>query len=152
MNAITAAVAAGCRTFQLFTKNTNQWRAAPLSDEGVEAFKRAFAESGFAEAVAHNSYLANLASPDDDLWKKSIDSVVVEVERCAALGIGDLVMHPGAAMGSDENTAVKRVAKGLDKILARTKGIGVFIDLENTAGQGSCLARSSKPWEASSST
>lgn len=83
-------------TVQLFTKNNNRWNAPPLSDEHAEAFRSALGQTGISSPVAHTSYLINLASPDDALRRKSIDALVVEIERCQWLGITDLVLHPGA--------------------------------------------------------
>ncbi len=88
--AVWAAKNAGCDTVQLFTKSNNQWSAKPLTDEQVRAFQAALSETGILGPVAHNSYLINLASPDDALWTKSIDAMVVELQRAEALGIEDL--------------------------------------------------------------
>ena len=63
-------------------------------------FSVALDETGIVEPVAHTSYLINLGSPDDALWRKSIDAMTVEVERCGLLGIADLVVHPGSHMGA----------------------------------------------------
>ena len=136
--AVRAAHNLGFRCVQVFTKSSNQWKAKPLDDALVAEF-RALAETGVADPVAHNSYLINLASPDDGLWKKSIDAMTVEVERAELLGIADLVAHPGAHVGSGEKTGIRRIARGLNEVHRRTKGFQVRIDLETTAGQGSCL-------------
>jgi len=137
--AVHAAHKVGFGTVQIFTKSNNQWRAAALTDAHVSAFKAALAETGVSEPVAHSSYLINLASPDDALWVKSIAALVVEIERGEALGIGDLVMHPGAHVGQGEDAGLARVAKGLDEAHRRTGGVGLKIALETTAGQGTCL-------------
>jgi deoxyribonuclease-4 len=137
--AVRSAHAFGFETVQLFTKNNNQWNAPPLNDAQVEAFRRALEETGIVDPVAHTSYLINMASPDDALWERSIDAMVVEVERCARLGIADLVVHPGAHMGSGEDAGLARVASALDRVIEATAGCAVTIDLETTAGQGSCL-------------
>ncbi|MEO6807869.1 MAG: deoxyribonuclease IV [Isosphaeraceae bacterium] len=137
--AVRAAHRVGFTTVQLFTKSNNQWKANALTDEGIAAFRAALAETGVADPVAHNSYLINLGSPDDVLWQKSIDAMTVEVERAEALGIADLVAHPGAHVGSGEDAALARIAKGLDEVHRRTKGVLTRIDLETTAGQGTCL-------------
>jgi deoxyribonuclease-4 len=137
--AVQAASRVGFQTVQLFTKNNNQWRAPEMTDAHREAFRQALSETGVVDPVAHNSYLINLASPVDALWTQSIDAMVVEVERCQALGISDLVAHPGAHTGSGEETGLRRVAAGLDEVHRRTRGVTVTIDLETTAGQGSCL-------------
>ncbi len=137
--AVRAAQTVGFETVQLFTKNNNQWNAPAIRDEHVAAFRTALEETGVTDPVAHTSYLINLASPDGGLWEKSIEALAVEVERCEALGIPDLVVHPGAHMGAGEKRGVIRIAKGLDKVHRRTKGLGVMIDLETTAGQGTNL-------------
>jgi len=137
--AVLAASRVGFQTVQLFTKNNNQWKAPELTEAHCAAFRRALAETGVSGPVAHNSYLINLASPDDVLWNKSIDAMVVEVERCQALGIADLVSHPGAHTGSGEEAGLRRVADGLNEVHRRTRGAAVKIDLETTAGQGTCL-------------
>ncbi len=137
--AVAAARAAGYDTVQVFTKSTNQWKARPLVDAEVAAFRAALAEAGMPDPVAHNSYLINLASPDDALWQKSIDAMVIELERAEALGIPDLVAHPGAHMGTGEAAGLDRIAQALDVIHGRTAGFATRIALETTAGQGTCL-------------
>jgi deoxyribonuclease-4 len=137
--AVRAAHAFGFQTVQLFTKNNNQWKAPPLTKEHQAAFRGALVETGISDAVVHNSYLINLGSPDTALWKKSIDAMTIEVERCSALGIGDLVAHPGAHLGQGEDAGLSRIAKALDRVGRRTRGCPVRIDLETTAGQGTCL-------------
>jgi deoxyribonuclease IV len=137
--AVRFAQAVGFETVQLFTKNNNQWNAPLLTDLHVAAFRTALEETGVTSPVAHTSYLINLASPDDELWEKSIEALAVEAERCELLGIPDLVVHPGAHMGAGEKKGVMRIAKALDKLDRRTKGLAVLIDLETTAGQGTHL-------------
>lgn len=137
--AVWAAHAVPFETVQLFTKNNNRWNGIELTDEHAASFRSALDRTGITGPVAHTSYLINLASPDEALWKKSIDAMVDEVERCAALGIEDLVLHPGAHMGEGEEAGLSRVARGLDEVCRRTAGCIVRIDLETTAGQGTCL-------------
>lgn len=137
--AVRAAHGFGFATVQLFTKSNNQWRAAALTDRHVADFRAALEETGVAAPVAHNSYLINLASPDDALWQKSIDAMAVEMERAEALGIEDVVAHPGAHVGSGEEAGLARIAAGIDEVHRRTRGIRARIALETTAGQGSCL-------------
>lgn len=137
--AVQAAHRLGFETVQLFTKSNNQWRARPLGDAEISAFRHALQETGIVDPVAHNSYLINLGSPDDELWQKSIEAMILEVERAEALGIGDLVAHPGAHVGSGEEAGLQRIAQALDQIHQRTRGVRVRIDLETTAGQGTCL-------------
>jgi deoxyribonuclease-4 len=72
------------------------------------------------------------------MWRKSIAAFVDEMERCAALGIPELVMHPGAHLGAGEEVGLERMSAAFREIFAAAPA-GVSVLLENTAGQGTCL-------------
>ena len=137
--ALLAAETLGMATVQVFTKNQAQWAAPPLSDEVVANWSSHRDRLKFAQTVSHDSYLINLASQDDALWNKSIDTFQEELRRCVVLGIPYLVTHPGAHLGAGEEVGLDRVAKALDIVHSRIKPGGVTTCLEITAGQGSSL-------------
>jgi deoxyribonuclease-4 len=137
--AVQAAQRSGCDCVQLFTKNNNQWRAKPLTQDDADRFQAALVDLGITHPTSHNCYLINLASPDDDLWKKSIDSMIVEVQRAQFLGIPYVVAHPGAFTTSSESRGLKRIVRALNEVHRQTKGSRTQILLETTAGQGSNL-------------
>lgn len=126
---------------RLSTKNNNQWRAKELTDEDVRQFQTKLAELGIAHPLAHDSYLINLASPDSELWKKSVDAFIVEMFRADRLGIPYLVTHPGAHTTSSEEAGIAAIVRALDEVHRQTRGIKTKCLLETTAGQGSCLGR-----------
>lgn len=126
-------------TVQVFTKNQQQWRAKPLEKEVIDRWFEEKNRLKMPSIVSHASYLINLASPDDALWKKSIDLFAEEIRRCAILEIPFLVIHPGAHMGQGEPAGLKRIAAGLDASYAQVDGRSVTTCLEITAGQGSAL-------------
>jgi deoxyribonuclease-4 len=137
--AVEHAQAAGCACVQLFTKNNNQWRAKPIGEDDVQKFRRALADLQIEHPIAHDSYLINLASPDKDLWKRSVDAFIEEVRRAEMLGIGYVVTHPGAYTTTSEKAGIKRVVRALDEVHRQTRGFRAECLLETTAGQGSCL-------------
>jgi deoxyribonuclease-4 len=137
--ALRAALALRCQTVQIFVKNQRQWRAAPLDPEDVSAWHTLLATPGFGPAIAHATYLINLASPSRSLHARSVAAFTEELERCDLLDIPYLVVHPGAATGSEPSEAVRRVAEALNRIFDRKPDMGVRPALELTAGQGSCL-------------
>ena len=129
----------GCDAVQLFVKSNRQWKAKPLTDDDVERFRQRQADTQIEPAVAHAAYLLNLASPKEDLWTRSRDALLVELERCERLGIRGLVLHPGSHMGSGEEAGLARVAQALGEAHARTPGYKSRILLETMAGQGTNL-------------
>jgi deoxyribonuclease-4 len=137
--AIESALALGCETVQLFTKNSNQWKGKPLTAEEVQTFRTAARAAKLKYLTAHDSYLINLAAPGEALYRKSIEAFREEVERAETLGLSYLVMHPGAHTGSGEEAGLARVAAALDEVHAACAGYKVKVLLETTAGQGSAL-------------
>ncbi len=137
--AVEAAAELGMETVQLFTKNNNQWAAKPLTKEDVKLFRDAIERTGIQQPVAHDSYLINLASPKDELWQKSLDAFIVELQRAEALGLIGVVMHPGSYVESDEASGLKRIVKALDAAHRATPKFQTLTLLETTAGQGTNL-------------
>jgi deoxyribonuclease-4 len=129
----------GCQVIQVFTKNTNQWRGKPIEPEHVTLFRDALTQAEIECPIAHDSYLINMASPGDELWKKSIEAMIDEVERASTLGISWVVSHPGAYTTTTEEEGIKRIVKALNEVLAKTKRFSAGILLETTAGQGTTL-------------
>jgi deoxyribonuclease-4 len=130
---------AGCDTIQIFSKNQQQWRSKPLTEDEIGRFQAEQTRTGMGPLVVHDSYLINLASPNDELWEKSIAAFGDELERCHALGIPYLVTHPGAHMGTGEQAGLARVSVALNRLFAAGVGGDVLVLIETTAGQGSSL-------------
>jgi deoxyribonuclease-4 len=129
----------GCATVQLFTKNANQWQAKDLTDEEIRTFRRVLRQTRLRQPISHDSYLINLASPDDHLYRRSIEALVVEMQRAEQLGLRYLVTHPGSPVDSGEEAGLARIAAALDQVRQRCPCLRVQILLETTAGQGSSL-------------
>jgi deoxyribonuclease-4 len=137
--AVDAAADLGMETVQVFTKNNNQWRARPIGDDEAKLFRDRAAERNVRHTLSHSSYLINVASPDAELWQKSVDAFVVELERAARLGIPHVVLHPGAYVTGSEEEGLARVIRAFDEIHRRAAKIAANCLIETTAGQGSCL-------------
>ncbi|MBN2539360.1 MAG: deoxyribonuclease IV [Deltaproteobacteria bacterium] len=134
--------ALGCTTIQLFTKTSNQWKERVLEESEIQLFREVRTKAGIEPVISHASYLINLASPDGELYTKSLDAMVHEIRRCEQLGIDYLVVHPGFHKGCGEEWGIDRITGALDAIHADTAGAKVRITLETTAGQGTALGGS----------
>lgn len=133
------AQAVGCDCLQVFTKNNNQWHCKPLSEGECALFVKAIDDTQLTEPIAHSSYLINCASPNGELWEKSLEALVVEWQRCEQLRIVGLVMHPGAHTISTPEQGLERIASAVQTAIERVQPKCCRLLLENTAGQGSCL-------------
>ncbi|MGY8766962.1 MAG: deoxyribonuclease IV [Pirellulales bacterium] len=137
--AVNAAAEFDMQCVQVFTKNNNQWRAKPIEDTDVEKFQSALKETGVGYPISHSSYLINMASPKTELWEKSRDAMLVELQRAEQLGIPYVVVHPGAFVSSSEKEGIDKIAKALNEIHAEAPDLTSCALLETTAGQGTCL-------------
>jgi deoxyribonuclease-4 len=127
----------GATTFQLFTKQASRWAERECTDDEVARFTAAVAASGITHTAAHDSYLINLASPDDVLRRRSIESFMSELLRCEALGIDFLVSHPGNFIDERES-GIARNADAIVEALERVPG-NTVVCMEATAGSGTAL-------------
>ena len=130
----------GANAFALFTKNQRQWKAKPLSDEAIAAFRAACRKYGFGpgQILPHDSYLINLGHPDPAALQKSREAFLDEFQRCEQLGLTLLNFHPGSHLRKiSERECLKRIADSINEVLCRTCNVTAVI--ENTAGQGTNL-------------
>lgn len=129
--------AIGATAIQVFTKTPNQWREPALEPAHIARFRAELGRHRIEAVVAHDSYLINLASPDEALRNRSIRSFAAELTRCRALGIPWIVSHPGNYM-DDRDAGLARNARAYAEGLAAVPGdVGVLI--EGTAGAGTAL-------------
>lgn len=128
----------GATTFQIFTRNPNQWKFNPIPDEKVAAFREKREESGIARVVDHMPYLPNLASPEKSTMKISRYTLVEELKRCNSLGIDYLVVHLGSHLGKGTAVGITNIAGACNEAVAATDGSTAIL-LENMAGQKNCV-------------
>ena len=133
----------GCDSIQLFMVGSRTWKTVPLTDEDTRAFRGAMASAKRVKnVVAHNSYLLNISSANEEQRKKSIAYFIEMMERCEALGIEGLITHPGSHLGAGEEEGLRLTSDTLDQVLAACPGFSARLLLENTAGQGDCVGHS----------
>ncbi|MCQ5361974.1 MAG: deoxyribonuclease IV [Candidatus Methanomethylicia archaeon] len=127
------ALKIGCNTFQLFTRNPRGWSFSDIPEDVVRSFKERLSKVDISPVVDHMPYLPNLATPNDEVYKKSVDTLKAELERCSQLGIPYLVTHLGSHLGSGEEKGCQRLVSALNSALET--GPKCMILLENTSGQ-----------------
>lgn len=128
-------------TFQIFTRSPRGWAYPPIPDEVANEFKRKVKEYGMMEISSHMPYLPNLASPNDENFKKSVKSLVEEIRRAKLLELNYIVVHLGSHLGKGVAFGRKRVADGVLKAMAEEEPKAMIL-LENMAGQRNSVGAS----------
>lgn len=91
--------------------------------------------------VVHAPYIINLANPDPEKRDFAVSFLTKEVERTDKIGAGQIVLHPGSAVGLDRKQAIKWIAEGVNQVINNTKESKVKIALETMAGKGNEVGR-----------
>ena len=127
----------GATAMQIFTKMANRWAERACEDDECKLFRAGLRDTEVAKISAHDSYLINLASPDEQLRARSFDSFVSELRRSEALGLNYLVSHPGNFM-DDRASGIARNAESIGAALEMVPGKTMVL-METTAGSGTSI-------------
>jgi deoxyribonuclease-4 len=137
--ALERAVEDGCKAVQLFVTVPNRWYQAPLAPKDTALYRERAAAFGESSVTAHATYLINLASPKDDVRKRSIACLKDELARCDTLGIPYYVLHPGSPLESGYETGIARITEGLNEVYRAD--VKTMVLLETTSGGGNTIGR-----------
>lgn len=125
----------GCTCMQIFSRNPRGWTVKQLDKNDIEEFKKLRKKWDIAPVFVHTNYLINLASPRPDLYERSVEQFVIDLERAEALGAEYLVTHLGSASGQEPQWMIDRVASAVNAAMKFHPLKTTTILLENTAGE-----------------
>lgn len=136
--AVERAVERGCQTIQVFVSNPRGWKQSDILPADIDDFRQGCREAGLEPVFVHTIYLINLAAPDEEVWEKSLDALLMNMEAAARLGSAAVVTHLGSHGGAGEEEGVRRVIRAVKEVLRRGPE-GVPLLLETTAGSGNSV-------------
>ena len=142
--ALDRAIELHTNSCQIFSHNVRSWQKKEFEHEEIENFKDRYQRSNEIKyVVIHTSYLINLASPKEELWKKSIQGLKDELKKADQLGVDHINTHIGAHTGSGREKGLNRIIKALNIISESDVFTSSSVDilLENTAGSGTTLGK-----------
>jgi deoxyribonuclease-4 len=122
---------------QIFSRNPRGWKALPLSCRSIGAVREPAERGEIDPIVIHTPYLLNLASADEDLYRRSIQALSQEIKRGEQLGARYVVTHLGSAKERGKALAMNQVVKGLKIVMGRDSTVSVL--LENSSGAGNSI-------------
>lgn len=167
LRAVDRATEIGCQCLQIFVSPPRAWptvrkliplEASPIAKRSADSslnkqtkpeqqaptedpsrFRKAVAAAGLEAPISHACYLINLASPDTQLWERSVEALSVEWQRSDELKLDGIVMHPGAHTTTSIESGLENIVRGIQLVQKRIRPQHCPLLLENTAGQGTCL-------------
>lgn len=134
------AVSYGANTFMIYTGAPQNTRRKPIEELNIELGRQHMEENGIEEIVVHAPYIINIANTvKEETYELGVEFLQKEIERTAAIGAKQIVLHPGAHVGAGVDAGIKQIIKGLNEVL--TNDQPVQIALETMAGKGSEIGR-----------
>lgn len=135
------AASYGASTFMIYTGAPQNTRRKPIEDLNIEAGQAHMAAHNLSSIVVHAPYIINLANTvKPETFALGVEFLQKEIERTAALGAKQIVLHPGAHVGAGAEAGIAKIVEGLNEVL--TEDYAVNIALETMAGKGTECGRS----------
>ena len=130
------AASYGANTFMIYTGAPQNTRRKPIDELNIEAGVAHMKENGINNIVVHAPYIINLGNTTKpETFALGVDFLQKEVERTAAIGATQIVLHPGAHVGAGADAGIQKIIEGLNEVLS--SDYPVQIALETMAGKGS---------------
>jgi len=146
LRAVKQALDRGCDALQIFAGSPRAWRRPPLEPGEARRFRAKVDEAGLRPLVVHSPYLVNLASPEPEVRRRSIEAVIEDMRRAKLMGADFVVVHMGHHKGAGEREGLRLLRDSLRKILERSPK-GPVLLLENSAGAGTEIGYDPSHWE-----
>jgi len=137
--AFSTAAAWRCDCIQIYLTPSRRWTVPEWTRADANAFLSLWQNSPVVEVVAHVPFLVNLASPDEDTWRKSVDRLALEIRAATMARVRYLVLHPGSLRGTPRPAGILRIREGLRRAIADGAPRGITVLLETMAGQGTTI-------------
>jgi deoxyribonuclease-4 len=131
----------GGDSVQVFTQSPRTWRPTNHDPANFERFKQRRSEAGIGGVVCHALYLINLASPQDEIYGKSVSTLQNTIDVACAIDADAVVFHVGSHLGSGFDSGLERVVPALEEALTRCSET-TWLLIENSAGAGGTIGRS----------
>jgi deoxyribonuclease-4 len=131
----------GMDSVQLFAQSPRAWRYPDHDPADLKAFRARREELGIGAVSIHAIYLLNLASPKDDFYEKSVQTLCSTVDTACAIDAESVVFHVGSHLGSGFDAALERVVPALTVALEHCSDT-TWLCMENSAGTGGTIGRS----------
>lgn len=131
----------GADAMQLFAQSPRTWHFPDHAAEDLARFRERRAEVGLDAVLVHALYLVNLAAPDDEIYRKSVDTMRSTVRAACAIEADGVVCHVGSHIGSGLEAGLDRAVPALAQVLEECSDT-TWLLLENSAGAGGTIGRS----------
>jgi deoxyribonuclease IV len=139
--ALDRAAEIGADAVQLFVQSPRAWRFPQHEPATLDRFRARREELGLGSVLVHAIYLVNLASPNDEIYGKSVSVMSSTMEAACAIDADGVVFHIGSHLGAGFEHGLERVVPALEQVVELCSE-RTWLLVENSAGAGGTIGRS----------
>ena len=121
-------------TMQIFSRNPRGSNYKTYTKEEIGRFQEIRRKNQFGPLLAHAPYTMNLASDKEKVYEFACTVIREDIARMDALGIENIVFHPGSHTGIGIEAGIRNIIAGLDQAITGEENITVL--LETMTGKG----------------
>lgn len=138
VSAVDRIAEVGGGALQIFTDNPTSWRRRSEPPADQAAFRAHLALRAVGPVAIHAPYLVNLAGPEEELYRRSVDLLASELTVAPGFAARFVNIHVGSHRGAGRETGIRRLAEGIGLAFARVPAgpEAPLVVLENSAGGG----------------
>ena len=149
-----AGVEIGATCVQVFTQSPRMWKPSQYAPDVLANYREAqAAHPTITDTFCHATYLINLASPQRELFEKSVACLTANLSVARGMGASGVVLHVGSHMGAGLEAALAQIAEAFERAFEDAEPAPPGFDdcailIENAAGTGGTVGRSFEEIEA----
>ena len=138
----------GATSIQIFTQSPRMWKPSQYAPEVLAAYREAQANHpSVTHTFCHATYLINLATPDKELYERSVACLISNLSTGRGMASSGVVLHVGSHKGSGFETALPQMAEAFKRALDAADSAPPGVEecpilIENAAGTGGTVGRS----------
>jgi deoxyribonuclease-4 len=124
------------------------WKPSQYAPEVLAAYREAQANHpSVTHTFCHATYLINLATPDKELYERSVACLISNLSTGRGMASSGVVLHVGSHKGSGFETALPQMAEAFKRALDAADSAPPGVEecpilIENAAGTGGTVGRS----------
>ena len=140
---IKEALSYGANCFMVYLGPPQNTIRKPIESMNADLMKIVAEENNINldDVIIHAPYIVNLARHDEEKFDFAVRFIAQEVQGVHNIGCKYLVLHPGSAVDSEREDALRQVARGINEIINLTPNARTVIAIETMAGKGNEVGR-----------
>lgn len=140
LGSLDEALSYGSTTFMFYTGAPQNTMRYKIDDKLTKESYKKMEEYHMPldKIIVHAPYIVNLANPDLEKHQFAISFLKQEIKRCEALGVKNMVLHPGSHVNCTTEEGIENIIDGLNKIIESDNNVCIL--LETMAGKGNEVA------------